>query len=286
MQGIFSRTDPRANAWQDWGRQWLDELRTLGEKYHWQETPSLGAPYQFLSDTVVTIHRQMAIIKELYIEALVNERSPNDPELQRAEQHLHVAFGDASAQLGHRVAPQPTSQPGGMRSTVIVTSPMINVRSGPSMSHEAFRQIKKDEVLAFLGDQGEWFNIKLPDGRVGWVHRSVATKSPGSVSIMDEAKQSDGRPLLAEQGVIPKLEPVVLQTIPIDYLPRPTPDEFKVYAEVEQQLRDLRVGTGGDHHLMEQGIMQRVAAKYGISPALVWNAYLKVQGWEIRESSD
>jgi hypothetical protein len=34
--------------------------------------------------------------------------------------------------------------------------------------------------------------------------------------------------------------------------------------------------------MAEQRVVQRVSEKYGVSPSLLWNVYLKVQGWEVR----
>jgi hypothetical protein len=283
LQRGFPKTDPRATAWQAWGAQWLAELGALGEKQRLQEAVSPAAPYRFLRDTLVTIYRQMPVFKDLYFEVLVGERSPNDRELQHAEQQLHLAFGDAFAQLGHPDGPPPTVKPDSPKnSIVIITAPLVNIRRGPAMSHEAFGQLKKDEVLGFLGEQGEWFQVKLSDGRVGWVHRNVASKEPAANGSTDDAKRGEGKAVFSERRVALRLEPMVLSATPIDYLPHPTPDDFKIYADVEQQLRDLTMGAAVEGQIAEQRVVQRVSEKYGVSPGLLWNGYLKVQGWEIR----
>jgi hypothetical protein len=281
-QGGFPRTDPRASAWQTWSAQWLSELRALEEKYRLREATSSAVPYGFVREALTAMHRQMSVIKDLYFEVLVNERSPNDQELQRAEQQLLSAYGDALAQLSRPDEPRPAGKPESVRSTVIITSPLVNIRRGPGTSYEAFRQIKKDEVLDWLREQGEWLQVKLPDGRVGWVHRSVASKSPAALGATDEAKHGDGKLAASERRTMLKLEPVMLQALPVAYLPRPTPDEFKIYAEIEQQLRDLAPGSAVERQIAEQRILQRSSEKYGVSQALLWNVYLKVQGWEIR----
>lgn len=282
QQGGFPKTDPRATAWQAWGAQWLTELRTLGEEQRLQETTSPAAPYRFLRDAVVTIYRQMPAVKEWYFEVLVKERRANDPELQRAEQQLHWAFGDAFAQLGHSDVPQPTLKPESTKRTVMITAPLVNIRRGPGMSHEAFSQLKKDAVLDFLQEQGEWFQVKLSDGQVGWVHRNVASAGPGADGSTDGAEQDNGNAVFSERRAPLRLEPMALPATPVDYLPRPTPDEFRVYADIEQQLRNLMVGSAVERLMAEQRVVQRVSEKYGVSPGLLWNVYLKVQGWEVR----
>jgi hypothetical protein len=255
----------------------------LGEKYRLRETTSSAESYRFPHDTLGTIYRQMSVVSDLYFEVLVNERSPSDQELQRTEQQLHAAFRDALAQLGRPDSPQPTVKPDQVSSTVIVTSPLVNVRRGPGMNHEVFSQIKKDDVVDFLGEEGEWFQINLPNGRVGWVHHNVARKVGGANALTDEAKRSDGQTAFWERRTALDIEPVMLQATPLDYLPRPTPDEFQIYADIERQLRELSVPGTVERPIAEQRVVQRVAEKYGVSPGLLWNVYLKVQGWEVRQ---
>jgi uncharacterized protein YgiM (DUF1202 family) len=283
-QGGFLRTDPRATAWQDWSAQWLHELRTLGEQQRLHETSSSPAPYRLLRDALVTAYQQMIRIVDVYFEVVVNERSPNDPELQWAEQQLHASFGDASALLGHLLGPPPSvGKPDDGPSTVVVISPVVNVRTGPGMHYEVLGQVKKDDILAFLGEQGEWFQIKLSDTRVGWLHRSVASKTASATGPTAAITRTNSKQAFWQRITPLKLEPIALRATPVDHIPRPTADEFRIYAEVEQQLRDLPAGGSIERQLAEQHILQRLSEKYGVSPGLMWSTYLKVQGWEVRQ---
>jgi hypothetical protein len=80
-----------------------------------------------------------------------------------------------------------------------------------------------------------------------------------------------------------QLDPVALASTSVDYVPRPTADEFKIYTDLEEQLRDVASRHPEERRMLEQQILQRAADKYRISPDQLWNVYLKVQGWEIRE---
>jgi uncharacterized protein YgiM (DUF1202 family) len=166
--------------------------------------------------------------------------------------------------------------------TVIVTAPLVNVRNGPGMSHEAIKQLKKDDVLDFLAEQGEWFQVQLDGARTGWVHRNVARKRHQGEGSVDDIKRGDVKPQSLEKGPALRLEPISLSSTPVEFIPRPTSDEVRIYLELEQQLRDLKASSAQERRTVEQRSLQRMSDKYGITPEQIWNTYLKVQGWEIR----
>ena len=277
LKGGFSRVDSQARDWQTWSTQWLNDLEDLGEKARLYEMVAPASPYYTARDALMIVHKQLAIMLNLYFEVLINERPLNDHELQRTEQAAQYALGDAIAQLG---LPEVLPFPGkveGVKPTVIVTSPLVNVRSGPGMNHEAIRQLKKDDMLDLIGEQGEWFQVQLSGGRAGWVHRNVVSKHPQGDGATGEVK-----PFAAERKPPLQLEPIRLLSTPVEFIPRPTSDEVKIYAEIEQQLREQPAGHSEERRRSEQHILQRMSDKHGVSPEQVWNTYLKVQGWEIR----
>jgi Bacterial SH3 domain len=281
-RGGFSRGDLRANEWGTWSAQWLNDLKALEEKAQLYESASPAVPYHTAHDALVIVHKQLAVIRDLYFEVLTNERSPTDRELQRTQEVAQYALWDATAQLG-----QPASVPTPVKietvkPTVVVTSPLVNVRSGPGISHEMVKQVKKDDILDFLGEQGEWFQVQLGGGRTGWIHRNVASKRPQGDGTTADAKRMDSKLLAIEKGPQLQLEPLRLLSTPLEYIPRPTPDEIKIYADVEVQLRDLQARNLEERKAAEQRILQRMSDKYIISPEQIWNTYLKVQGWEIK----
>ena len=283
VQGIFARTDPRGDAWQARSGQWLSELKAAAEKYQLDEGVSPASPHYSLRNTLVVIYKQLQVLRDLYFEVLINERPFNDRALQRVEQQIQYALGDAIAQLGQPDMPSLPIKAENVKATVIVTSPLVNIRSGPGISHGVVSQVKKDEVLAFIGEQREWFQVQLSGGRTGWIHRNVASRGSLADGTAVEAKRSDSKLSFSEGRVILQLEPIGLLATPIAYIPQPTQDEFRIYAESEPQLRDLSSRSLQERQTLEQRILQRLSDKYGISPKQAWNAYLKVQGWEINQ---
>lgn len=53
----------------------------------------------------------------------------------------------------------------------------LNVRSGPSTSYNDFTEIKPGDKVTVLREQGDWSNVRIPDGRTGWVYSPLLTRS-------------------------------------------------------------------------------------------------------------
>jgi uncharacterized protein YgiM (DUF1202 family) len=282
LKGGFPRVDPRASEWQTWAAQWLHDLKGHGEETPLHEAVSPVTPHFTAKNALMNMHKQLAAMADFYFEVLTNERSVTDRDLQRAEQMIQSSLGDAIAELGEPDTMPSPAKVDSANPTVIVTAPLVNVRNGPGMSHEAIKQLKKDDVLDFLAEQGEWFQVQLDGARTGWVHRNVARKRHQGEGSVDDIKRGDVKPQSLEKGPALRLEPISLSSTPVEFIPRPTSDEVRIYLELEQQLRDLKASSAEERGTVEQRSLQRMSDKYGISQEQVWNTYLKVQGWEIR----
>jgi len=150
------------------------------------------------------------------------------------------------------------------------------------MSYDVVGRAKKDDALALVGEKGEWFQVQLTDGPVGWIHRNVGSKNAVSAGSAPEGKRTDAKPISPERRATLQLDPLALPSTPFEFIPRHTEDEVKIYTDVEQQLRHVPNRDPEGRRTGEQRALQRVSEKYGISPELAWNAYLKVQGWEMK----
>lgn len=281
-KGNFPQSDSRAGDWQTWSSQWLNELKDFAEQARLDETVSPVSPYYPAREALGTVHRQLMVLSSLYFEVLTNDRPLTDREVQRAEHLAQYALGDAIAQLGQPASVSLPATVASVKPTVVVLSPLVNVRSGPGIHYESIRQVKKDDVLDWVGERGEWFQVQLGGERTGWVHRNVASKRPQGDGIIDGVKRGNTLPLNLEQGAYPQLEPISLSSTPVEFIPPPTSDEGKIYGEMEQQLRGLQVVKSDERRAGEQRILQRMSEKHGIPPEQLWNTYLKVQGWQLR----
>jgi SH3 domain-containing protein len=281
-KGNFSQSDSRAGDWQTWSSQWLNEIKDFADQTQLDETVSPASPYYPVWEALGTLRKQLTTLASLYFDVLTNDRPLTDRELQRIQRLTRYALGDAIAQLG-----QPDNVPlsaavASVKPTVVVLSPLVHIRSGPGIHYASIKQVKKDGVLDWVGEQGEWLQVQLDGGRMGWVHRSVASKRPQSDSTIGDVRRAEGLPYNLEQGVYPQLEPISPSSTPVEFIPHPTSDEVKIYGEMEQELRSLQVVKSEERRTAEESIIQRLSEKHGISPEQVWNTYLKVQGWQIR----
>jgi uncharacterized protein YgiM (DUF1202 family) len=278
-----AQTDQQADEWRTWNTQWRTDLKATAEKGRLDDVVSPASPLLPARDALMTGYKQLAILSDLYLEVLTNERSVTDQDLLRAEQAVQHAFADASTQLGQPEKVPPLVKKDDVKPSVVVTAPLTNLRSGPGMTHMAISQVRKDVVFDLLGERGEWFQVQVSENHTGWVHRNVASKRPQTDGATSELKRMDAKTVASERPPTLHLEPINLLATSIEYIPPPTSDEVKIYGELEVQLRDLQVRSVDERKTSEHRILQRASEKFGISPAQIWNTYLKVQGWEIKQ---
>jgi uncharacterized protein YgiM (DUF1202 family) len=276
-------TDQQGDAWRTWHTQWRNDLKAVAEKGRLDDVVSPASPLLAARDALMGGYKQLAVLSDFYLEVLTSERSIPDRDLQHAEQVVRHAFADAGSQVGQREKVPPPAKGDAIKPSIVVTAALANLRSGPGMDHAAIGQVKKDVVLDLLGEQGEWFQVQLSGSHTGWVHRNVASKYPQTEGATGESKRMDANVIASERTPALHLEPINLLATPIEYIPPPTSDEVKIYWELEAQLRDLQAWSADERRTSEHGILQHASEKFGISPAQVWNTYLKVQGWEIEQ---
>ena len=64
-------------------------------------------------------------------------------------------------------APETLASTGG--SMVEITVNGLNVRTGPGTHHDRFHALGRGTYVTLLSRQGEWLQVRLPWGRVGWI---------------------------------------------------------------------------------------------------------------------
>ncbi len=60
--------------------------------------------------------------------------------------------------------------------SVTVTAHALNVRSGPGKNHPVLQQVYNTNILIVLGNAPDWFYVKLPSGKSGWVMSKFTAK--------------------------------------------------------------------------------------------------------------
>ncbi|HVO43152.1 MAG TPA: PA14 domain-containing protein [Aggregatilineales bacterium] len=99
----------------------------------------------------------------------------------------------------------PTAVPAGPPVKAVVIASIANVRSAPNLNSTIVTQIFKDEVYPVIaGDgKGNWFEIRLPTGALGWVFHRVVYLYNGDPGLLPVTTSgvTPPAPLADVQGV-------------------------------------------------------------------------------------
>ncbi|MDO9534928.1 MAG: N-acetylmuramoyl-L-alanine amidase [Bacillota bacterium] len=55
--------------------------------------------------------------------------------------------------------------------SALIMKDIVNVRSSPGANFPLIAQVKCGQKLAIVGEQDDWYEVSLPDGRTGWIAR-------------------------------------------------------------------------------------------------------------------
>lgn len=74
-----------------------------------------------------------------------------------------------------------------------VTGNYVNVRTEGNLSGSVITQVSKDEIVTVLEKQGDWYKVKLSNGREGWIYgKYLSIRSSNGVSRGDTGEVSVG----------------------------------------------------------------------------------------------
>ncbi len=91
-----------------------------------------------------------------------------------------------------------------------VTASVVNIRSGPSTSHQIIGTVKKGDRMTRLNQTSDWYNVRLANGQTGWIfgllvqpvaNGSVAESAPPT----EQANASSGSATLTVKRSTPGL---------------------------------------------------------------------------------
>jgi uncharacterized protein YraI len=107
--------------------------------------------------------------QECSIELLTSRGSPVSPSIMKRCMKIVSILLLLGTPIGAQDEPvrgQPTLQPwmGEVKGSV------VNIRTGPSMNHFAFFQLRGGTRLIALGGQGDWVEVAIPADRPVWIH--------------------------------------------------------------------------------------------------------------------
>jgi len=67
----------------------------------------------------------------------------------------------------------PVTPPSGSANIVTVIWTFANIRSGAGNEFPVVATVKQEDKLTVVGEHGEWFNVRLEDGKEGWINSKV-----------------------------------------------------------------------------------------------------------------
>jgi len=82
-------------------------------------------------------------------------------------QYYH--FGSGGTAVQPTSATPASTGPQSQEPSVQVTGSSVNIRSGPGTSHDIIGSVRRGDRLVLLGESGNWFQVRLPNGKVGYI---------------------------------------------------------------------------------------------------------------------
>ena len=80
-------------------------------------------------------------------------------------------------------------------STLTITAPQANVRAGPRLTSQVLTAVPQSAIFPVVARQSGWHQIRLEDGREGWVAASAVRVDQGSQALTTGAPPVAAAPL-------------------------------------------------------------------------------------------
>ncbi len=103
--------------------------------------------------------------------------------LQNAVNYIAQMVPESYFRYGETPRPAPAAgAPGATVASHYISFPQVkvmhtikraNVRSGPGTSHSVITTLEPGVSLKALGREGNWYEVTLPDGRIGWIYGTL-----------------------------------------------------------------------------------------------------------------
>ncbi len=74
--------------------------------------------------------------------------------------------------------PAPPQKPAAR--TVKILWDTVNLREGPGLQYKIIGNVKKGTTLIILEERGNWFRVRLEDGKEAWVSKAATSDAPKS----------------------------------------------------------------------------------------------------------
>ncbi|UCG11718.1 MAG: SH3 domain-containing protein [Deltaproteobacteria bacterium] len=75
---------------------------------------------------------------------------------------------------------QPASPGKDSAEVYVSVASVANIRSRPTITSQVLLKVRRGKKLVVVGKDGDWLQVKLPDGSMGWIYRALVKKSAAS----------------------------------------------------------------------------------------------------------
>ncbi len=83
------------------------------------------------------------------------------------------------------------SRSGSAAVSVVVTGDVVNLRSGPGSDYPRIGQVSRGTQLPVAGQSGEWYQVRLADGKLCWIAGWLVKPNAPAAAVSDAAKPAD-----------------------------------------------------------------------------------------------
>lgn len=138
-----------------------------------------------LLKSITESDHEIRITKNAYREKIIKIRTPSGYRLSLivylsplSQEELNILQQAKQSIIPSLTTPTPSPTKQIESKVVILNTPtgFLRVRTTPSLDSNILTTVSPGDVYAFIGEQGDWYEIKLNDGKSGWISRQYAKK--------------------------------------------------------------------------------------------------------------
>lgn len=117
-------------------------------------------------------------------------------EEQKADEPVTKSVQAKEKEKAQKPAPKPVKK----KEMATVAADSLNLRPDPSINNPPIDVLSRGQKVEVLKEQNNWLQVKLPDGRVGWVSAAYVDKPSSSSSLPSPGGSLSGKVIVLDPG--------------------------------------------------------------------------------------
>ena len=94
-------------------------------------------------------------------------------EISRLVPENYFRYGENGQAYKPKTTSTSTYVPFTSAKTMTITGSKVNIRSGPGTNYGIITTLTQGTTVKAIGKQGNWYQIQLPNGKIGWVYYTL-----------------------------------------------------------------------------------------------------------------